>query len=484
MKTTFLPWTCLLLGSFALFAADARPTPARRSPATVVAAEVPQVPLRSWLCRPGSDSMGLSLFAQQTLEARVSWGLSGRAIRRHSEWFGLNPGETRVVPMTGLLADRAYTYTVVVRGDPDIAGAPLTGSFHTRRAPRSTFKVAVQADSHLDTGTDVRVYQQTLDNIRADAPDFLIDLGDTTMVDKFGGFYTRAESQYIAQRHFLGAIADAVPILMALGNHDGEKAERLNGHPDSMPLWSLRMRKKYFPNPEPGGIYSGNRTPREGVGLLQDYYAWEWGSALFVVLDPFWFTTSRRRDDPWAMTLGDEQYRWLSSVLESSRAPFKIVFIHHLVGGRDREVRGGVAIAPLMEWGGRNADGTDGFREHRPGWSQPIHSLLKAHGVSAVIHGHDHLFATETLDGIVYQAVPQPGHPRANARSAGDYGYTGQIREGSGHLRLTLGPRQASVEFVRVAVPGVTATSGTNAEVAHRYLLQSGRGTVHRNTPP
>lgn len=40
--------------------------------------------------------------------------------------------------------------------------------------------------------------------------------------------------------------------MLTLGNHDGEKAERLNGHPDSMPLWSLRMRRKYFPNPEPG----------------------------------------------------------------------------------------------------------------------------------------------------------------------------------------------------------------------------------------
>jgi hypothetical protein len=36
-----------------------------------------------------------------------------------------------------------------------------------------------------------------------------------------------------------------------------------------------------------------------------------------VVLDPFWFTPSRRRDDPWAMTLGEEQYRWLASVLEA-----------------------------------------------------------------------------------------------------------------------------------------------------------------------
>jgi hypothetical protein len=42
-----------------------------------------------------------------------------------------------------------------------------------------------------------------------------------------------------------------------------------------MPLWSLRMRKQYFPNPEPGGLYSGNRTVRADAGLLQDYYAWE-----------------------------------------------------------------------------------------------------------------------------------------------------------------------------------------------------------------
>ncbi|MEY2786875.1 MAG: hypothetical protein RLZZ34_18, partial [Verrucomicrobiota bacterium] len=75
-------------------------------------------------------------------------------------------------------------------------------------------------------------------------------------------------------------------------------------------------------------------------------------------------------------------------------------------------------------------------------------------------------------DGIVYQAVPQPGHPRANARSAREYGYSGEIREGSGHLRLRIGPREAEVEFVRAAVPGVTTSGFKNAEVAHRYRLE------------
>lgn len=462
----------LLFGTGPLLGADSTDAPPRRSQASVIAAEVPKVPLRAWLCRPGAHDMSLSLFAQESLEFRVAWGLAGRSRLRHSEWLRLEAGQTRVVPMTGLQVDRSYAYAVATRGGASGDLGLLQGTFHTQRSKNSRFTVALQADSHLDTGTDVRLYEQTLVNIRADAPDFLIDLGDTTMVDKFGGFYTRAESQYIAQRHFLGAIAGEVSVLMVLGNHDGEKAERLNGHPDSMPLWSLRMRKKYFPNPEPGGLYSGNRTARADAGLLQDYYAWEWGNALFVVLDPFWFTLSRRRDDPWAMTLGEEQHRWLASVLEASSAPFKLVFIHHLVGGRDREVRGGAAIAPFMEWGGRNADGSDGFGEHRPGWSRPIHALLQAHGVSAVFHGHDHLFATERLDGIVYQAVPQPGHPRANARSAREYGYSGEIREGSGHLRLRIGPREAEVEFVRAAVPGVTASGFKNAEVAHRYRLE------------
>ena len=35
-----------------------------------------------------------------------------------------------------------------------------------------------------------------------------------------------------------------------------------------------------------------------------------------------------------------------------------------------------------------------------------------------VFHGHDHLFVKEELDGIIYQDVPQPGHPSGGTRSA------------------------------------------------------------------
>jgi len=92
------------------------------------------------------------------------------------------------------------------------------------------------------------------------------------------------------------------------------------------------MRKRFFPNPENGGIYSGNVKPEPQAGLLQDYYAWEWGSALFVVLDPFWYSREGRSKDQWSATLGNDQYRWLATTLEKSKARQKFIFIHHLVG--------------------------------------------------------------------------------------------------------------------------------------------------------
>ncbi len=116
-------------------------------------------------------------------------------------------------------------------------------------------------------------------------------------------------------------------------------------------------------------FYSGNSTPDQTVGMLEDYYAWEWGDALFIVLDPYRFTPpSRGTTDNWNPTLGDEQYQWLKQTLETSNAKWKFVFIHQLVGGAGKDGRGGVEAAPYFEWGGQNADGSDGFAQQRSGW--------------------------------------------------------------------------------------------------------------------
>ena len=84
------------------------------------------------------------------------------------------------------------------------------------------------------------------------------------------------------------------------------------------------------------------------LGMLEDYYAWEWGDALFVVIDPYWSSpvavdtvfgqsgdagNGARTTNKWEVTHGDDQYFWLKRTLEESRAKWKFVFAHHLLGG-------------------------------------------------------------------------------------------------------------------------------------------------------
>ena len=161
--------------------------------------------------------------------------------------------------------------------------------------------------------------------------------------------------------------------------------------------------------------------------------------------------------------LGSSQYQWLKGTLEASKAKFKFIFIHHLVGGTDDQCRGGAEAAPMYEWGGMNPDGTDGFARNRPGWPLPIHQLLVKYKVSIVFHGHDHLYAKQDLDGIVYQEVPQPGAPGNGRvpRSAAEYGYKdGVILGSSGHLRLAVSTTQTKVEYI-----------GVGQEIAHAYVV-------------
>ncbi|MFM7607111.1 MAG: metallophosphoesterase family protein, partial [Prosthecobacter sp.] len=368
----------------------------------------------------------------------------------------LSSGSPQNIVLGGLKPDTSYRYRLTYRRPGGEAVQDVTRSFHTQRKTGETFSFVMQADSHLDNNTDVRVYQQTLANMLADQPDFMMDLGDTTMVDKFGRFYTRSESQYRAQRYYMGRIAHSVPIFIVLGNHDGEK-----GSDPEMSNWSLKQRHTYFPNPTDGND-------------KHSHFAFEWGDALFIALDPFWPTTKRGASG-WDMTLGETQYRWLMKTLTRSKAPLRFVFIHHLVGGLGRDVRGGAKTAAYMEWGGKNGDGSAGFRQNRPGWEMPLHQLFVQNGVNIVFHGHDHLFVKEELDGIIYQDVPQPGHPSGGTRSAEEYGYGGIILGSSGHVRVTVERNQATVDYVRSVVPSVTRADIENAGVEHSYTVKPRR---------
>ena len=430
---------------------------------------VPAHPFDLILGRPTSNSVTVSVLCYETAQGCIVYGTQPGQLTSSTPTRSFGKGELAEVVLSSLQPDARYFYRLHLdQGDSD------EFSFHTARPPGSPFTFTVTADSHLDENTDCALYQRTLANALADAPDFHIDLGDTFMTEKYAG-RTEAARQYLAQRFYFGQLCESAPLFLVLGNHDGESPRDRTSDINSLAIWSNLMRRQYFPNPIPDDFYTGNATPYPEVGLLQDYYAWEWGDALFVVLDPFWFTQRPRgTSDNWNWTLGQEQYRWLQRTLEDSHARFKFMFVHNLVGGADAQSRGGAEAAPFYEWGGRNADGSDGFAQNRPGWPMPIHQLLVQNKVDIVFHGHDHFFAKQELDGIVYQEVPQPGMPGGGKvpRNAVEYGYVSGVMFGSpGYMRISVSPDRVTADLVYSRLPGDETAGRNNRQVFHTYTI-------------
>lgn len=408
----------------------------RGGPPPVYRTEVPESLLNVVAGAPTGSSIVLSILGQEGEPAILEvTDPAGEAVDRKE--VRLPSGKPSSVELTGLKEGLSYRY-ILTQGSQRIEGR-----FTTLRPSGEDFTFAVQADSHLDGNSATGVYERTLANIAADKPDFLVDLGDTFMVDK----YARHEdslAQYKAQRYWFSRVGSEMSVYLCLGNHDGESGWPTRGGAD-VAGWSRSQRELWFPPIRPNATYSG--APMKGL-----YYAWTTGGVDFIVLDPFVATIRKTRteSDGWNWTLGREQYDWLQGFLEKSASRLKFVFIHHLVGGNGKEARGGVEAADRFEWGG-----SEEFASQRPGWSMPIHSLLKKHGVSAVLRGHDHLYARQEKDGIVYLCLPQPSHARGNsAGSAADYGYkTGVILGSSGHIRASVKGGEATLEYVK-SLPG------------------------------
>ena len=446
----------------------------RAGPPWIFRTDVPAHDVDVVLGRPTRDAVVARVRATVPLEACLEWRRGDATAWTRTPVRPLAPDAPADVRIDGLAPDVGHVARVLSRRPPAAefaVGDEL--SFRTQRPPGAAFAFAVQSDSHLDNGTDLARYERTLRNVAESRVDFLVDVGDTFMTDKYRDDFRASLAQYHAQRYWFGLAR--VPVFLVLGNHDGEVGWRDRGAEDDMPHWSLAQRKRLFPNPEPDGFYTGNEARDPVGGLLQNWYAWTWGDALFVALDPFWSTRGRKgRDvDGWAWTLGDAQYRWLERTLSTSRARFRFVFVHHLVGGSGAEARGGAEVAGHYEWGGRSPDGTDAFAARRPGWQAPVHALLARAGPTVVFHGHDHFYAHQEHEGVVYQMVPQPGHPGGDvSRMAAEYGYTsGVFLPSPGHLRVRVAPDVTTVEYVRSS----PRDAAENGQVVRAYDVKAAK---------
>jgi len=440
-------------------------------------------PCRELLGRPTDRSVTIHAMADTDVDIFYEFGTAPAAYTAQTEverHLALTPF---AVVLRGLAPDTRYHYRMRYRTVGATAfKAGEEHSFVTQRPRGRTFSFAVEADPHLDDNASPDLYRRTLENILGGGSDFLIDLGDTFMSEKLAVYTPDSiRLRHLLMRSFFDATCHSVPLYLVIGNHEGELGWRLDGTANSLPVLASNTRTALFPNPVDDGFYSGNTASEPFVGPRQNYYSWEWGDALFVVLDPYWYTAAKpaKDGDGWPWTLGKAQYDWFAAVLRDSKAKYRVVFSHQLIGGRS-EGRGGTEFVDFFAMGGRNADGTWGFAQRRPGWELPLHQLMRQYHVNAFFHGHDHFFARQVKDGITYQLVPQPGNPNyRTANQAANYGYiTGDILPCAGYLRVTVSDTSAAVEYVRSYLPADESSTRRNREVSFRYVLAPGGAAV------
>jgi hypothetical protein len=278
-------------------------------------------------------------------------------------------------------------------------------------------------------------------------------------------------------------VGQSSPLFLVNGNHEQAAAYNLDGTPSNVAVWAQNARNLYFPQPAPDAFYTGDVKPVENIGLLRDYYAWTWGDALFVVIDPYWHSSQpvdnsltgapKGSRDLWNVTLGDEQYQWLKKTLQTSKARYKFVFAHHVMGTG----RGGIEEAGLYEWGGSNRRGVNEFPTKRPNWDLPIHQLMAKTGVTIFFQGHDHIFAHQQLDSVVYQTLPVPADPNYALLNKEAY-RSGDVLPGSGRVRVTVSPQSVRVEYLRSWLTKDATKEHPDGEIAFSYELpKAAKGT-------
>jgi hypothetical protein len=432
------------------------------------------------LGRPTANSITVQTFFDAAVDVRVQLGVNAGKYTRETSWQTFEANEPAEILIDSLVPNTKYYYRLNYRlkGKSNYVTRPEF-YFQTQRPAGESFSFVVQADPHLDEQSDSALYRLCLKNQLADKPDFMVDLGDILMSDKLKsttlGYIPRDTVTYRSHlvRSFYETATHSVPLFISMGNHEGESGWNLNGTANNVAIWGTLDRKKYFLNPFPNSFYTGDNTNHSLVGIRENYYAWTWGDALFIVLDPYWYTALKPdAANGWRWTLGKTQYDWLKSTLEGSKAKFKFVFAHQLIGG-DPNGRGGIEFANLYEWGGSNLNGTSGFAANRPGWYKPIKDLLTENRVNIFFHGHDHFFMKQEMDCLVYQETPQPSHPNfSSAGQAAEYGYIkGDLWPNSGHIRVNVGPNGVQVDYVRAYLPKNETNARHNQDVSATYLI-------------
>ncbi len=444
------------------------------------------------LGRPADSSITISIMFDQNCQYYIEYGTQTNQLNNNTPVYSNVINVPDEVQLTNLVGNTRYYYRIKYKLlNNTLFSTSSLYSFITQRSQGSTFTFTIEADEHLYDIKGVKnMFDVTLANQAKDKPDFMLSLGDIFGDDHEWETITAGELDLLHKnyRPILGNICHSIPFFVCLGNHEGERKYYFSHPPppNNLAINGTLARKKYYPNPAPDNFYSGNNTIENyGIDKPENYYAWKWGDALFIVLDAYRYDSrsdTSNKPQGWDWTLGINQYLWLKNTLETSNTKYKFVFAHHVRG----EGRGGITNAIQGEWGGyqRILSGTTTtgsgytFPTNRPaseGWTKPIHQLFRENNVNVFFQGHDHVFAHEVLDSITYQSVPMAADSTYRIGFTANAGaYLSDTLDGTGHIKVTVSPAYVKVDYIRAYLPADTINGlHQNGEVAFSYNIRN-----------
>ncbi|CAN5551704.1 hypothetical protein BH11PLA2_BH11PLA2_05450 [soil metagenome] len=94
------------------------------------------------------------------------------------------------------------------------------------------------------------------------------------------------------------------------------------------------------------------------------------------------------------------------------------------------------------------------------------------HEVTIFFQGHDHLYARQERDGVVYQEVPIPADHTYTAFNEDAY-TSGKKLPNAGYLKVTVSPAEVKVDYIRCWLPKDENPTQRTGDVAHSYTLRA-----------
>ena len=337
----------------------------------------------------------------------------------------------------GLLPGARYEYEIRSPVDVGPAQSLFAGTAVTERRAGDAFVFALISDSHIGPHSEFTnqgnwcTLAAVGRAVGAASPDFVLNLGDMLDFHEFGfndppPDESLTREAYLNYRVLLSSSLGNAALFPVIGNWDGEDGWFSS---DQISL-SRQARLLYMPGPLP------TTYPQSG-SAAEDYYAFTWGDALFIVLNvmsytptPHLLSTGAGAPDDW--TLGSEQFDWLSSTLAAATSKWRFLFIHHAVGGAAGDLDDSVY-------------GRGGGQSAYVGEQARVHQLMRNYGVQIFFYGHDHVFTDMTVDGIHYS---EPGSAGAIWMfSPSQTGYAQSWLE-SGWARVAVSHDAVEVKFL------------------------------------